>query len=92
MLAPTRQASAGSDDAKRRQHPRPPLAMFAVKVEAHELEGGRYLIPASRVRLPAANETHARLLAVRMAHAAAGLPCWRPLVRESMTHATGRAA
>jgi hypothetical protein len=38
--------------------------MFAVEIRAHQLADGRYTIPARRVKLPAANEAHARLLAV----------------------------
>ena len=68
---------------------RPPLAMFAVEIRAHQLADGRYTIPARTVKIPAANEVHARLLAVSEAHA--GLPRHRPLVRESLAFTTARA-
>jgi hypothetical protein len=63
--------------------------MFAVEIRAHQLADGRYTIPARVVKLPAANEAHAKLLGVREAHA--GLPRWRPLIRASLEHTTAKA-
>ncbi len=69
----------------RRSH-RPPLT-FRVRLARHTIAGGRWEIPASCVRLPAANAEHARLEAVQAAHIAAGIPAWRPCIRESLPHA-----
>jgi hypothetical protein len=59
--------------------------MFAVKVAAHR--AGRWQLPERAVTIPAANRAHARVIAVREAHAAA-MPCWRLLVRKSLQHTT----
>jgi hypothetical protein len=58
--------------------------MFTVRVAAHC--AGRRQLPERVVTIPAANRAHARVIAVREAHAAAAMPCWRPLVRESLQH------
>jgi len=71
-----------------------PLRTWRVQIAAHDVPP-RWRIPAQTVRLPADSADDARLFAVRTAHRAAGVPPWRPCVRESMRHATaseGRAA
>jgi hypothetical protein len=60
--------------------------MFRVRVAAHRVE--RWAIPERAVTIPAANVAHARVIAVREAHGAADVPCWRRLVRESLEHTT----
>jgi hypothetical protein len=60
--------------------------LFHVRVAAHRVE--RWQLPERAVTIPAANRAHARVIAVREAHAAADMPCWRPLVRESLQHTT----
>ena len=65
-----------------------PLPTYRVRLARHDLDGGRWTIPASHVTLPAADSEQAKLLAVQAAHTHAGCPAWRPLVRESLQHAT----
>jgi hypothetical protein len=60
------------------------LPSYRVAIKAHEVE--RWRIPASEVEVPAASPKHARLIVVRAAHAAVGVPPWKPCVRASLAH------
>jgi hypothetical protein len=64
-----------------------PLPAYSVRLAAHSLEGGRWSIPARSCRVPATDAQHAAEIVVREAHSALDLPCWRPLVAESLQHA-----
>jgi hypothetical protein len=61
--------------------------MFRVALAAHVVPP-RWPIPAQALELPAVGAEHACLLAVRNAHAEAGVPPWRPCVRASLAFAT----
>jgi len=63
-----------------------PPPCWQASVERHRVE--RWLIPASRIEIPAVSEAHARLTAVRLAHQRAGVPPWKPCVRVSFPFAT----
>jgi hypothetical protein len=68
-----------------RKPTRQPPATFRIQISAHDVE--RWAIPATSVEIPAADAGHARLIAVRMAHSAAGVPPWLPCVRASLKFA-----
>jgi hypothetical protein len=65
--------------------PRFPLQTFRVRIEPHQV-AGRWPIPARSVKVPAANAEHARLIVVRTAHSKAGVPPWKPCLRDSLCH------
>lgn len=67
-----------------RRGPEPP-PVYAVVIGRHVV--GRWLLPEARFELRAVDQAHAELLAVREAHRQAGVPPWRPFLRESMRHA-----
>jgi hypothetical protein len=60
--------------------------MFTVTIAGHRVE--RWEIPERAVMTPAASRRHAQIIAVRIAHAASGLPPWKPLMRVTLRHAT----
>jgi hypothetical protein len=62
----------------------PPL--WRVAVREHTV--ARWRVPAREVTLPAVSAEGACERVVLWAHSDAGVPPWRPYVRESMTHAT----
>ncbi len=64
-----------------------PLQTWRVRIEAHVV-AGRWEIPPTRVRVPAANAEHAREVAVIEAHSKAAVAPWRPCTRESLRYAT----
>lgn len=68
----------------RRQPTRLPLTCYRVTIKRHTCE--RWIVPARRVKLPAASATHAATIAVQESHSALGMPPWRPLVRLSLQH------
>jgi hypothetical protein len=72
----------------RRRAPMPPTAppLHRVVVEGHRVQ--RWEIPARTLTVPAVDVDHAREVAVSILHREAGVPGWRPLMRESLTHAT----
>jgi hypothetical protein len=71
-----------------RSRPLPP-PMWSVRIGAHHV-AQRLPIEASRVKLPGASADHARLSAVRRVHSAAGVPPWKPCVRESLEHTAAK--
>lgn len=60
--------------------------MWRARLAAHDC--ARWPIPAQAVTVPAVSEDDACRFAVRFAHAAAGVPPWRPCVRLSLAFAT----
>lgn len=64
--------------------------MWRVELAEHAVE--RWPIAAYSASIPATSADEARVFVVRTAHGAAGLPCWKPLVRASLEHATAKAA
>jgi hypothetical protein len=69
---------------------RPALRVFRVTIAAHRVE--RWDLPAYTTKLPAADVAHALELAVSNLHHAAGVPPWRPCIRQSLKHATAMPA
>jgi hypothetical protein len=72
---------------------RNPLArrtqMFEVAIAAHEVRAGpkrTVAVPASTVNLGGRTAQSAKLDAIRAAHRAAGVPPWKPCIRESWRH------
>jgi len=76
--------------ADRRPSRRWPLLMWRVSVAAHNV-AGRWEIPTLKVEIPAANATHACEIVLRRLHSDAGVPSWKPCLRESLEHATATA-
>jgi hypothetical protein len=66
-----------------------PAPLHRVDMRAHTV-AARYSLDARSVVIPAVSVGHARVTAIRESHGAAGLPCWRGLVRESLPHTTAR--
>ncbi len=64
--------------------------MHRVTIEAHTV--GRWPIEARTFELPAVDAYDAILRALRWAHANAGAPCWRALLRQSYPFATAKRA
>lgn len=58
------------------------------RIEVAEHEVARWRIPAQAYKLPAVDAEQACGFAVRHAHAAVGVPPWRPYVAESLAYAT----
>lgn len=68
--------------------------MFEVTIEAHEVRAGpkRMIgVPASTVNLGGRNAASAKLSAIRSAHRGAGVPPWKPCIRESWRHISAAA-
>lgn len=97
MATPATRAEAGNRAGRpspgvagrgARKLPRPAvLPLFRVALAAHAIPP-RWSIAEQVVTLPAVDAEQACLFAVRMAHADASVPPWRPCVRASMAHAT----
>jgi hypothetical protein len=70
--------------------------MYDVVVAAHEVarrrvngeQIGVYVIERLEYRCGGPDAEYVRKLAVQAAHRRAGVPPWRPYIRESMEHAT----
>jgi hypothetical protein len=67
------------------RRPTPPPC-WRVEVYEHDLAGGRWRIPSTTVKVPAETADGARRQVLHWAHADAGAPPWRPLLRESWPH------
>jgi hypothetical protein len=68
-----------------------PPPSYTVVIESHWL-ADRWFIPSTSSTLPAESSDAACLQAVRWAHRDAGAPPWRPLLDESLPHATAAPA
>ena len=80
MSAGMRRASAS--------RPLPP-PMWRVEVQGHRLQ--RWTIEAHVLEVPAVDAAHACEVVVGILHRAAGVPPWKPLIRESLEHASAAA-
>jgi hypothetical protein len=67
-----------------------PLPSYRVRIAAHTIPP-RWFIPAQTLDLPAGTVEAACSTAVRWAHSDAGVPCWKPCVRRSLTFTTAEA-
>jgi hypothetical protein len=65
-----------------------PPATWIVTIERHAVS--RWFIGRQVVKLPAPDSEDACLTAIRWAHGKAGVPPWRPLIRESLKHTTAK--
>ncbi|HME02088.1 MAG TPA: hypothetical protein VKG38_03535 [Solirubrobacteraceae bacterium] len=63
----------------------PPL--WKVKIARHAVMQ-RWIIRAQSCKLPAPSFDYACTQVIRWAHADAGIPPWKPCVRESLAHTT----
>jgi len=61
--------------------------MWRVQLAAHAVPP-RWHVPAQTVELPAVDAEQACGFAISMAHAAAGVPPWKPCVRASLAFAS----
>jgi hypothetical protein len=66
--------------------------LWTVEIAAHELADGRWSIPACSYTLGALDGAEARAVSLRWAHAAAGCPAMRPLLRQSWPYSSVRPA
>jgi len=64
--------------------PKPP-PLWNVVIAAHKVLP-RWHVASQHLTLPAVDEDHARLLAVRSAHAELSIPLCKPLLRESLSY------
>lgn len=63
--------------------------MYRVVLREHEIKSrtATYKIPKTEKLLPG-SETHAKVIAIREVHKDAGVPPWKPYIRESWRHAS----
>jgi hypothetical protein len=60
------------------------ITLWRVVVDAHTV--ARYEVEALDIKLGGPDASYARLSAIREAHRRAGMPPWKPYVRESWQH------
>lgn len=65
--------------------------VWRVMIGAHTV-GGRYKIPAGEQARFEGERRQAIAAAIRQAHIGAGVPGWRPYLRESLRHVTAIAS
>jgi hypothetical protein len=70
--------------------PRWPVPTYRVRIGAHDVPP-RWRIEARTFKLPASSADAACLRGVRWTHSDAGVPCWKPCVRRSLTFTTAEA-